>query len=95
MKKKVRRVGMKEEIVTISAKGQIVLPSDVRRELSLEKGTKMVLVVRDGIVIMKPLRRLSELRGILKEIEESAREIVRELREEWEVKLGEMVESSS
>ena len=86
---------MKEEIVTISAKGQIVLPSDVRRELSLEKGTKMVLVVRDGIVIMKPLRRLSELRGILKEIEESARGIVRELREEWEVKLGEMVESSS
>ena len=86
---------MKEEIVTINAKGQIVLPSGVRRELSLEKGTKMVLVVRDGIVIMKPLRRLSELRGILKKIEKPAREIVRELREEWEVKLGELVESGS
>lgn len=86
---------MKEEIVTISAKGQIVLPSGVRRELSLEKGTKMVLVVREGIVIMKPLKRLSELRGILKKIEKPAREIVRELREEWEVKLGELVESSS
>ena len=86
---------MKEEIVTISAKGQIVLPSGVRRELSLEKGTKMVLVVRDGIVIMKPLKRLSELRGILKKIEKPAREIIRELREEWEVKLGELVESSS
>jgi len=86
---------MEEEIVTISAKGQIVLPSGVRKELSLEKGTKMVLVVRDGIVIMKPLKRLSELRGILKEIEEPAREIVRKLREEWEVKLGELVESGS
>ncbi|KPV64722.1 MAG: SpoVT / AbrB like domain protein [Candidatus Bathyarchaeota archaeon BA2] len=86
---------MKEEIVTISAKGQIVLPSEVRKELSLEKGTKMVLVVRNGIVIMKPLRKLSELRGILKEIEKPAMEIVRELREEWEVKLGELVESSS
>ena len=86
---------MKEEIITISAKGQIVLPSGVRKELSLEKGTKMVLVVRDGIVIMKPLKRLSELRGILKEIEEPAREIVRKLREEWEVKLGELVESGS
>jgi len=86
---------MKEEIVTISAKGQIVLPSGVRRKLSLEKGSKMVLVVKEGIVIMKPLRRLSELRGILKKIEKSAEETVRELREEWEVKLGELVESSS
>jgi len=81
---------MKEEIVTISAKGQIVLPSDVRRELSLEKGTKMVLIVREGVVIMKPLKRLSELRGILSEIEKPAKEIVKELREEWEIKLGEL-----
>ena len=81
---------MKEEIVTVSAKGQIVLPSGVRRELSLEKGTKMVLVVREGMVIMKPLKRLSELRGILRKIEKPAREILRELREEWETKLGEL-----
>jgi AbrB family looped-hinge helix DNA binding protein len=81
---------MKEEVVTISAKGQVVLPSDIRKELSLEKGTKMVLVVREGMVIMKPIKRLSELRGILSEIEKSAREIVKELREEWEIKLGEL-----
>ena len=81
---------MKEEIVTISAKGQIVLPSAIRRELSLEKGTKMVLVVKKGMVIMKPLKRLSELRGILSEIEKPAREIVKELRAEWETKLGEL-----
>jgi len=81
---------MKEEVVTISAKGQVVLPSDIRRELSLEKGTKMVLVVREGMVIMKPIKRLSELRGILSEIEKPAREIVKELREEWEIKLGEV-----
>lgn len=81
---------MKEEIVTISAKGQIVLPSAIRRELSLEKGTKMVLVVKKGMVIMKPLKRLSELRGILSEIEKPAREMVKELREEWETKLGEL-----
>ena len=81
---------MKEEVVTISAKGQVVLPSDIRKELSLEKGTKMVVVVREGMVIMKPIKRLSELRGILSEIEKSAREIVKELREEWEIKLGEL-----
>lgn len=81
---------MKEEVVTISAKGQVVLPSDIRKELSLEKGTKMVLVVREGMIIMKPIKRLSELRGILSEIEKPAREIVKELREEWEIKLGEL-----
>jgi AbrB family looped-hinge helix DNA binding protein len=81
---------MKEEVVTISAKGQVVLPSDIRKELSLEKGTKMVLVVREGMVIMKPIKRLSELRGILSEIEKPAKEIVKDLREEWEIKLGEL-----
>ena len=81
---------MEEEIVTISAKGQIVLPSDVRKELSLEKGTKMVLIVKEGMVIMKPLKRLSELRGILSQIEKPAKEIIKELREEWETKLGEL-----
>jgi len=81
---------VKEEIVTVSAKGQIVLPSDVRKELSIEKGTKMVLVIREGVIVMKPLKRLSELKGILAKIDKSAKEIVRELREEWEIKLGEL-----
>jgi len=44
-----------------------------------------------GIMRMKSLNGLSELRGVLKEIERPAREIVMELREEWEVKLGELV----
>jgi len=79
-----------EEIVTVSTKGQIVLPSDIREKLSIEKGTKMITVAREGLIIMKPLKKLSELRGILKEVERPAAEIVRELRKEWEIKLGEL-----
>ena len=78
---------MKKNVVTVSTKGQIALPSEVREELSIGKGTKMVLVVEKGMIVMKPLRRLSEFEGILSEVKKPAREIVKELREEWEVKL--------
>ena len=77
-----------EEVVTVSSKGQIVLPSDIREKLSIGKGTKMVLVAREGLIIMKPLRKLSELRGILKDVKRPTKEIVEELRKEWEIKLG-------
>jgi len=76
-----------EEVVTVSSKGQVVLPSDIREKLSIGKGTKMVTVERGGLIIMKPLRKLSELRGILKDVERPTAEIVRELRKEWEIKL--------
>lgn len=79
-----------EKVVTVSTKGQVALPAEVRKKLSIGKGSKMVLVVKKGIILMKPLKRLSELRGILKEVEKPSREIVRELREEWEIKLGEL-----
>jgi hypothetical protein len=36
----------------------------------------------DGLIAMKPMRKLSELRGILKDVKRPAREIVRELRKE-------------
>jgi len=47
-------------------------------------------IIPQGLIIMKPLRKLSELRGILKEVERPAKEIVGELRKEWEIKLGEL-----
>ena len=78
---------MKKNVVTVSTKGQIALPAEVREELSIGKGTKMVLVAEKGMIVMKPLRRLSEFEGILSEVKKPAREIVKELREEWEVKL--------
>jgi AbrB family looped-hinge helix DNA binding protein len=78
-----------EEVVTVSSKGQIVLPSGIREKLSIKKGTKLVLVEREGLIIMKPLRKLSELRGILKGVERPAKEIVEALRKEWEIKLRE------
>ena len=77
---------MKEEIVSVSSKGQIVLPSDMRSRMNITKGRKLVLVEREGVIIMKPLKKLSELGGILK-TSENTQKLIRDLRKEWDTEL--------
>jgi len=75
------------ETVTVTSKGQLALPVNIRRDLEVETGTKMLLVVKKGVILMKPLKKLSELKGILKGVEKSAGELVKEVRLDWEKKL--------
>lgn len=77
---------MEEEIVSVSSKGQIVLPADVRAKLHIDKGRKLALVEKDGFIIMKPIKKLSELGGILK-TDENVHKIIRKLRREWDLEL--------
>jgi len=77
---------MKEEIVSVSSKGQIVLPSDIRTRLNIDKGRKLVLVEKGGVIVMKPLKKLSELEGILK-TREDTHKLIHKLREEWDLEL--------
>lgn len=77
---------MKEEIVTVSTKGQIAIPADIRDELRLERGKRMVVTVKNGVVVMKPLKNLSELKGVLSEVDKDLNKVIRELRREWDVK---------
>ncbi len=78
---------MKEEIVNVSSKGQIVLPSDIREELHIEKGRRMVVTIKDGVVVMKPLKKLSELKGVLAGTNKDLDKTIKELRKEWDVRL--------
>ena len=41
------------EIGKISARGQIAIPSDIRRELDLQKGTKVLFVLENDTLLMK------------------------------------------
>ncbi len=82
---------MQEEIVTMSTKGQITLPSEFREELNLDKGSKMVVLIKEGWIFMKPVKRLTQLRGILRDVEKSSKELVRELRREWDKELEELI----
>ena len=77
---------MKEEIVKISSKGQIVLPSDIRDRLQLDKGRRLAVAEKGGVIIMKPVKKLSELAGILK-TDENIDKLIRQLRKEWDLEL--------
>lgn len=58
---------MKEYAVTLSSKGQLTLPADVRRDLRLGTGDKMRLVVRDdgGLELGKlPYRTIDDVVGV-------------------------------
>ena len=58
------------EIVKVSSKGQIVIPEDIRKELNIKEGTKLVLVERNGKLIMESEKNFTkdlELLNIEKE----------------------------
>lgn len=53
-------------IATMSSKGQLTIPKDVRDELKLATGTQLHISVRDGELVARPKnRRLADLAGIL------------------------------
>jgi AbrB family looped-hinge helix DNA binding protein len=48
----------------IGRRGQITIPSTLRRELNLEEGGRLIVQVRDGSLVLRPAgRSIFELRG--------------------------------
>ncbi len=39
----------------VSAKGQIVIPSGLRKRLGIKKGTKLSIATRGGELVLKPI----------------------------------------
>jgi len=70
------------EIVKLSSKGQIVIPAKIRKELKLSKGDKLLLERRGDTIILRPVVKLSKLRGVDKI--EGASEEIEKMREEWD-----------
>ncbi len=74
-------------VVTISSKGQVVIPQEVRKKMNLKRGAKVQLEVRGGVVELRPLplergkdwkhwRGSLRKKNVLKELEaEHAQEI--------------------
>lgn len=53
-------------IATMSSKGQLTIPKEIRDELHLSEGTRFYVTVRDGEVVARPKnRKLADLAGIL------------------------------
>ena len=69
------------EVVKLSSKGQIVIPAKIRKELKLSKGDKLLLERKGDAIILRPIIKLSKLRGVDKI--EGASEEIEKIREEW------------
>jgi len=54
--------------VIVSPKYQVVIPSEVRERIKLKPGQKLVVVEKDGIVHLIPVRALKELKGFAKDV---------------------------
>ncbi len=73
------------EAVTVTSKGQVTIPSWLRRELKIVEGEKL-LVIREGDVIkMIPVPKLSRMAGIDREVFEGRKpsKEIEALRKEW------------
>jgi len=50
--------------VTLSSKGQMVIPREVRERLGLEPGARLTVIEKGGILYLVPERPVGELRGV-------------------------------
>jgi AbrB family looped-hinge helix DNA binding protein len=60
---------MESVFTTVSSKGQMVIPAQIREELGIKPGTRIALRVEGGRVVLDPqtmaakLRKIREMRG--------------------------------
>lgn len=59
---------MKAEIATVTTKGQLVIPSRLRRKYGIRRGTRVAFAEDNGQLILQPLtpEYIRSLRGWLK-----------------------------
>jgi AbrB family looped-hinge helix DNA binding protein len=58
---------MKTEVSTVTTKGQLVIPSKLRRKYSIREGTQVAFLEEENRIILQPLTPefVSSLRGCL------------------------------
>jgi AbrB family looped-hinge helix DNA binding protein len=48
---------------TVSSKGQITLPAQIRASLGINSKDKVQILLRDNEIVLKPVKSFRELRG--------------------------------
>ena len=74
------------QITTVSTKGQLVIPAEMRASLGLKPGTRVVLRLEGSQIILEPVSKklVEKLRGITKGGPSMADELQRERRsDKW------------
>jgi AbrB family looped-hinge helix DNA binding protein len=75
------------EVSTVTSKGQLVIPSRLRRKLGIRKGTRVAFVEQDQYLIVQPLTRdfIRSLQGSLKRGPSALKVLLRERKREREL----------
>ncbi|PKN00090.1 MAG: AbrB family transcriptional regulator [Elusimicrobia bacterium HGW-Elusimicrobia-2] len=57
------------EVTSVSSKGQVVIPNDIRKELGICVGSKFIVVTDGTNVLLKPVRapKMEAFRKLIKE----------------------------
>jgi len=73
------------EAVTVTSKGQVTIPSRLRRELNIVEGEKLLVIPEGGAIKMIPVPKLSKLAGVDREVFEGKKpsEEIETMRREW------------
>jgi antitoxin PrlF len=59
-----------EDIIKVSSKGQIIIPRDVRKKLGMQGGEKLLVLTRDGDILLRKTTQTS-IEDIAKKIEKA------------------------
>lgn len=78
---------MKSEVSTVTTKGQLVIPSKLRRKYSIRKGTRVAFVDEGDRIILQPITPefISSLRGCLGKDSSALEILLEERRRECEL----------
>ena len=70
------------EVVTLSSKGQVVIPAKIRKKFLLKEGDSLLLVEEENGIRLQPLVSLSGLWGA--DTLKDTGKILKDLRSEWD-----------
>jgi len=82
------------QMVTVSSKGQVTLPSKLRKKLKIAKGERLLVVFEDNAIKLVPVPKLSELAGVDKELFTNRKpsEELKVMRREWTKEFDERIQ---
>ena len=67
---------------TITEKGTVTIPAEIRRKYKLKKGSRVKFIETDEGILLVPIIPLENLFGVDREAKETAYQMIRELQEE-------------
>lgn len=68
---------MSVDLLTVSSKGQIVLPVEIRKALSINSGDKLAVFASDDVIMLKAIKlpTANEFKAKLKQASKWAKEV--------------------